>query len=34
MLNTLLGLDAAALDRLAAWRRAELADTLLRAFAP
>lgn len=34
MLEALLGLDADALERLAAWRRAELADTLLRAFAP
>jgi len=34
MLDALLGLDADARDRLAAWRRDDLADAVLRAFAP
>ena len=34
MLEVAAGLDEAARQRLAAWRRAELADFLLRGFAP
>jgi hypothetical protein len=34
MLEMVAGLDDAARERLAAWRRAELADFLLRGFAP